>query len=148
MTFVLAPCAGKVEQLADVPDPVFAQEMVGPGLAIVPVQQEQDVLSPVSGKISTLKPHAFVIETDEGQGILVHLGIDTVNLKGEGFTIHAEAEQTVQAGDKLITWNPAEIEKQGLSSVIPVIALESNKEDIVPTSELSVNAGDELYTIQ
>ena len=80
MTPISSPMAGDVHPLADVPDPVFAQGLVGPGVAIVPISEaEVTVVAPIAGRIVKLHPHAFVIQA-EGFGVLVHLGIDTVQL--------------------------------------------------------------------
>ncbi|MES6461709.1 PTS glucose transporter subunit IIA, partial [Cutibacterium acnes] len=84
MTPISSPMAGDVHPLADVPDPVFAQGLVGPGVAIVPIgEAEVTVVAPIAGRIVKLHPHAFVIQA-EGFGVLVHLGIDTVQLDGRG----------------------------------------------------------------
>ena len=74
--------------MQEVPDPVFSQGMVGYGAAIDPPRRVIDAVAPVSGKILKLLPHAYVIMTPDNVGILVHLGLDTVQLKGEGFTTH------------------------------------------------------------
>ncbi|MFT4186051.1 MAG: PTS glucose transporter subunit IIA [Micrococcaceae bacterium] len=144
---VYSPTEGKVIPLSEVPDPVFAQEMVGPGIAIDPTREEQTVVSPIDGTISTLKPHAMVIEDENKKAVLIHLGIDTVNLNGEGFELHAEAGDKVSKGDKLVTWNPKEIDEKGLSPVIPIIALDTQKDAIEVTDEETVEAGDSLLTI-
>lgn len=128
---VLNPVAGTVVPLEEVADPVFADAIVGPGIAVDPVRAgEISVVAPVAGTIAKLHPHAFVIVTEEGRGVLVHLGLDTVQLNGEGFTLQAEEKETVEAGRVLLTWSPAEIEAGGRSPVCPVIALEGKAEDL------------------
>ena len=92
VTDVLAPVAGLVRPLADVPDPVFAAEMVGAGVAIEPAGGASDAVSPVAGTVLKLHPHAFVVLTPEGTGVLVHLGIDTVRLDGAGFELLVAGE--------------------------------------------------------
>ena len=129
-TEILAPLAGRVLPLAEVPDPVFAEAIVGPGVAIDPDRGPSEVVSPVTGLLLKLHPHAFVVVTDGGSGVLVHLGIDTVQLKGEGFTLHAEEGKQVTAGQRLITWNPAEIADGGRSPICPVIALEATADQL------------------
>lgn len=86
---VLAPLPGTVLDLQEVPDPVFAQAMVGPGLAIEPPRDAQriTVTAPITGTVVKAMPHAFVIMHESGNAVLVHVGIDTVHLKGEGFTV-------------------------------------------------------------
>lgn len=148
MTFTIyAPLSGTVEALSAVPDPVFSQEIIGPGFAIVPESEgagatidvadvgastgdagaSADSLSianaPISGTVHSLHPHAFAIKHRSGTGILVHLGIDTVNLKGEGFTVHASQGDAVKAGSPLITWDRSIARHAGLAVIVPVIAL-------------------------
>lgn len=148
MTFTIyAPLSGTVEALSAVPDPVFSQEIIGPGFAIVPEGEgagatidvadagasngdagaSADSLSianaPISGTVHSLHPHAFAIKHRSGTGILVHLGIDTVNLKGGGFTVHASKGDAVKAGSPLITWDRSITRHAGLAVIVPVIAL-------------------------
>jgi sugar PTS system EIIA component len=128
---VLAPVAGTVVAMADVPDPVFAGAIVGPGLAIDPSRDGVvDAVSPVAGKIVKLHPHAFVIQVDGGRGALVHLGLDTVQLAGEGFTLHVSEGDTVAAGDKVVSWDPAGIEAGGRSPICPVVALQGEPDSV------------------
>ena len=111
MTEVLAPLAGRVVALADVPDPVFAGLIVGAGLAVEPEDgaTEVSVISPVAGRVMKVHPHAFVVLDESGAGVLVHLGIDTVQLKGEGFTLLAAEGDRVSAGQPIVAWNPAAV---------------------------------------
>jgi len=146
---VLAPVAGTVVAMTDVPDPVFAGSIVGPGIAVEPDGEgEVDVLSPVDGTIAKLHPHAFVVVTADGKGVLVHLGLDTVQLEGEGFTLHAQEKDTVAAGQRLVSWSPAAVKAGGRSPVSPVVALEGKQEALTLAVEpgAPVNAGDELFT--
>src|SRR5205809_666385 len=94
-TTVLAPVQGRAVPLAEVPDPAFSQAMVGPGAAIDPPRGVVDAVAPVGGKILKLFPHAYIIVTAENVAILVHLGLDTVQLNGEGFDLR------VQQGDEV-----------------------------------------------
>jgi len=121
-----APLAGTAIELRDVPDPVFAQAMVGPGAAVDPERGPLTVVSPIAGTLVKLKPHAFVVAGQGGRGVLVHLGIDTVNLDGAGFELLAVEGAEVAAGSPVVRWNPAEIEAGGLSPVCPVIALDAD----------------------
>jgi sugar PTS system EIIA component len=123
---VLSPVPGRVIELAEVPDPIFAQAMVGPGLAVDPDRGAPvTAVAPVAGRLVKLHPHAFVLQTDDGAGVLTHLGIDTVQLAGEGFELHVAEGDTVAAGDPVVTWDPAAVEAGGRSPVVPVIALEA-----------------------
>ena len=122
---VLAPVSGTVRAMADVPDPVFAGEIVGPGLAIDPTRDGVvEAIAPVAGTIFKLHPHAFVIVAPGSRGVLVHLGLDTVQLAGVGFTLHAAEGDTVAAGDVVVSWTPADVEAGGRSPICPVVALE------------------------
>lgn len=146
MTTVGSPVAGRVVGLAAVPDPVFAQGMVGPGTAIDPVRERMDAVSPVAGTVAKLHPHAFVVVDAEGHGVLVHLGIDTVQLKGEGFVVHVAEGDAVAAGQPLIGWDPAAVEAGGRSPVCPVVALDAVADVVSSTlTEGDVSRGDELF---
>ena len=125
MTDVLAPVTGLVRPLAEVPDPVFAAEMVGAGVAIEPSGGRADAVSPVAGTLLKLHPHAFVVLTPEGAGVLVHLGIDTVRLDGEGFELLVAEKDTVAAGQPVTRWDPAEVAKRDLSPMVAVCVLDT-----------------------
>jgi PTS system glucose-specific IIA component len=146
---VLAPCPGRVLAMAEVPDPVFAEEMVGPGVAIEPDPGPTTVVSPIAGKVIKVLPHAFVVLGD-GVGVLVHLGINTVRLEGEGFEVLATQGSEVAAGDPMISWDPSTLPSsaagQDVSPVVPVVLMDGKKGSV--TSEAiggPVAAGDLLF---
>jgi PTS system glucose-specific IIA component len=142
---ILSPVAGRAMPITEVPDPVFAGLMVGPGVGIDPVRQAGTAVAPISGTIVKLHPHAYVISGDSGS-VLVHLGIDTVQLKGEGFTLHAAEGATVNAGDAVVSWDPAAVEAGGKSPAVPVVALEGSADAlsaVVDSGEVA--AGDVLF---
>ncbi|ACU39078.1 PTS glucose transporter subunit IIA [Actinosynnema pretiosum subsp. pretiosum] len=145
---VQSPVSGRPVSLDQVPDPVFAQAMVGPGFAVEPDREAADVLSPITGTIVTLHPHAFVVAGADGGAVLVHLGIDTVKRKGEGFTAHVEKGDAVEAGQRVVTWNPAEVEAAGYAPICPVVALEADPSALSPTAPWGghVDAGEPLFT--
>jgi PTS system glucose-specific IIA component len=146
MTTVLAPVAGCVVGLAAVPDPVFREGLVGPGTAIDPVREPGTVLAPIDGMILKLHPHAYVIMGDDGRGVLVHLGIDTVQLRGEGFRLLAIEGDRVRAGQPVVAWDPAAIEAGGRSPVCPVVALDARPGTVSAVVTAGpVRAGDELF---
>ena len=123
---VLAPVTGQVLGLAEVPDPVFSAELVGPGMAVDPSHEPvSQVVAPIAGTIVKLHPHAFVVQHDDGRAVLVHLGIDTVELGGAGFTTHAAEGEVVAAGQVVLTWDPASVTAGGRSPVCPVVGLEA-----------------------
>lgn len=125
-TQVLSPVAGQVISLEQVPDPIFSQAIVGPGAAIDPPRTVVEVTAPISGKLLKVFPHAFVILSQDGVGVLVHLGIDTVELGGEGFTLHVTQSDQVSAGDLVVTYDVPAIEATGRNPVVPVILLEQD----------------------
>jgi len=112
--------------MSEVPDPVFAQAMVGPGIAVEPAGGPCDAVAPVDGTVVTLHPHAYVVATEDGRAVLVHLGIDTVKEKGEGFTLHVVKGEQVRAGQPIVSWNPAAVAEAGYSAIVPVVALDAN----------------------
>ncbi|MFC0435856.1 PTS glucose transporter subunit IIA [Kutzneria buriramensis] len=148
-TRVLSPVKGVLAPITEVPDPVFAEAMVGPGVAVHPELTAGDAVSPVDGTIVTLHPHAFVVATAEGAAVLVHLGIDTVKLQGEGFTLHVAKGDAVRAGQPVIGWDPAAVQEGGKSPICPVVALDATAESLVDVREFGpVEAGDALFTWQ
>ena len=122
---ILSPVAGRVVPITEVPDPVFAQAMVGPGIAVQPSGSRSDAVAPVDGTIATLHPHAFVVATEDGKAVLVHLGIDTVKEKGEGFTLHVVKGEQVRAGQPIVSWDPEAVTAAGYSAIVPVVALDA-----------------------
>lgn len=148
---VVAPVTGRVVAMSAVADPVFAQEIVGPGVAVIPGQEGVvRALAPVAGRIRSLHPHAFVVAAPEGPSVLIHLGLDTVSLRGRGFTLEAERDADVAAGDPVISWSPAEVRRQGLDPVVPVVILEAGAlrlVGLVPAGE-RVEAGEPLLRLE
>lgn len=145
----VAPVSGTAIPMTEVPDPVFSGLIVGPGIGIDPLKEPIDAVAPISGMIVKMLPHAYVI-AGEKQNVLVHLGLDTVQLKGEGFTLMAEAGKPIEAGTPVIAWNPADIEAGGRSSVVPVVALELDLDtkhlaDLVESGP--VVAGQPVWTV-
>lgn len=146
---VLAPCAGTVLPMGDCVDEVFAAQLVGPGVVIDPPDGPATVLTPVTGKVAKIHPHAFVV-AGEGAGVLVHLGINTVGLEGRGFEVHVEQGASVAAGDPMITWDPADLpaEEAGraISRQVPVVVLDVAA-DALDLGEIpdTVAAGDTLF---
>ena len=142
-TPVLAPVEGRAVPLAEVPDPVFSQGMVGYGAAIDPPRRVIDAVAPVSGKILKLLPHAYVIMTPDNVGILVHLGLDTVQLKGEGFTTHVSQGDDVTAGQVMITYDVPSVEAAGMNPIVPVVVMDERESENVTPSD-AVTAGAEI----
>ncbi|MGZ4437654.1 MAG: PTS sugar transporter subunit IIA [Oryzihumus sp.] len=124
MVEILAPVAGRRQEVSDVPDPVFAQGMVGPGAAIAPHHGAQSAVAPIDGTIAKLYPHAYLIISDKGPGVLVHLGIDTVHMHGDGFTAVVAEHARVTAGAEIIRWDPGYVEETGRSAMCAVVVLD------------------------
>ncbi|MFK4226022.1 PTS glucose transporter subunit IIA [Streptomyces sp. NPDC019890] len=148
-TTVTSPLPGRAIGLAAVPDPVFSGAMVGPGTAIDPVREAQEAVAPVDGVIISLHPHAFVVVDGQGRGVLTHLGIDTVQLNGQGFELLVNKGDTVQRGQAVVRWNPSDVEIAGKSPICPIVALEATADSLSDLREDGdVKAGDELFSWQ
>lgn len=121
-----SPLSGDIIDIEDVPDETFAQKFLGDGIAIKPTSNI--VTSPVNGTIAQLFPtkHAIGIVTDNGVEILIHIGIDTVELKGEGFTSFIEKGDKVKAGDKLLEIDLNFIESHAKSLITPILITNIN----------------------
>lgn len=146
MTNVTSPLAGRAIGLTAVPDPVFSGAMVGPGTAIDPVREPSEAVSPVDGIVVSLHPHAFVVVDEHGHGVLTHLGIDTVQLNGEGFELLVNKGDTVTRGQSIVRWDPAGVEAAGKSPICPIVALEATAESLSEVREDGdVKVGDALF---
>jgi PTS system glucose-specific IIA component len=146
---VRAPIAGTAIPMAQVPDPVFSAQMVGSGAAVEPPAGETfDVVSPVAGKIIRLLPHAFIVVEAGGRGVLTHVGIDTVKLKGEGFELLAEKGATVDAGALVMRVDPAAAIAAGFSLVSPVVVLDTKPDAATLLASGVVEAGAALFSVE
>ena len=117
---ICAPLTGSLVQLKDVADPVFSQGMLGPGLGI---SGEGDVAyAPVSGTVTatTSTSHAIALKADDGAEVLLHVGVDTVNLRGRGFRLYAGKGERVCAGEALISFDGDLIRTSGLDDTVIV----------------------------
>lgn len=142
-----APFRAVVLPLAAVPDPVFAGEMVGPGVALRPEPGVHTVLAPVAGVVESLFPHACAISAPDGRTVVLHLGIDTVGLKGLGFTTAVAVGDVVEAGDALLRWDTAPTLAAGLSTVSPLVALQAEQGiALVAEPDVVVEPGDLVLT--
>jgi len=145
---VLAPVAGVVRPISEAPDPVFAAEMVGSGVAIDPDGGPQVAVAPLDGRIAKVHPHAYVLASPGGVGVLVHLGIDTVRLEGEGFEILTPSTGKVAAGQDMIRWDPSAVAAKDLSPWVLVCQLDSAPGTVTsPVVGQHVQAGDVLFEI-
>lgn len=132
---IIAPLSGEIVNVEDVPDVVFAEKIVGDGIAILPTGNK--IVAPVDGTIGKIfeTNHAFSVESNEGIELFVHFGIDTVELKGEGFKRIAEEGQIVKKGDVIIEFDLPLLEKKAKSTLTPVVI--SNMDEIKELTKLS-----------
>ena len=149
MLRVLSPVAGHSLTVNDIPDPVFARGLVGPGVAIAPRPGPQVAVAPVDGTLVKLLAHAYLVLADDGTGILVHLGIDTVTMQGDGFALLATENDRVHAGDPVVRWDPSYVERAGLSAVCAVVALDREPAAVTACAlEVEVEPGQELFRVR
>ncbi len=141
-----APLSGELRPLSDVPDPAFAQKMVGDGVAIDPV--EGRLIAPCAGTVALVHPakHAVSLKTDTNLEVLMHIGIDTVKIGGEGFTVHVSEGQQVKAGDLLIEFDMDGVAAKAMSLMTPVLITNIDQIARIDVSAASsVAAGDALF---
>lgn len=118
---ILLPVQGKVVDITEVPDCVFSQKMMGDGMAVEP--EGNVIQAPCDGKVVLLARtlHAIALQADNGTEILIHIGLDTVELDGKGFTGHVSVGDRVKKGDKLITFDREFILEQGRPLITPIV---------------------------
>ncbi|HAR5379777.1 TPA: PTS transporter subunit EIIC [Staphylococcus aureus] len=144
---VHAPLTGEVTPLSEVPDQVFSEKMMGDGIAIKPSQGE--VRAPFNGKVQMIFPtkHAIGLVSDSGLELLIHIGLDTVKLNGEGFTLHVEEGQEVTQGDLLINFDLDYIRNHAKSDITPIIVTQGNitNLDFKQGEHGNISFGDQLF---
>lgn len=148
---LVAPMTGKSLPLSETPDPVFAQKMAGDGLAMMP--EADVVVAPADGELTLVfnTKHAFAMTLENGVELLVHIGIETVTLNGEGFEQLAEAGTKVKAGDPIIKIDREFIKSKGLPLTTPVLITNPDiLKSITPVENVATVAGETTvleYTI-
>lgn len=127
---LVAPLTGKVVPLNEVPDQVFSEKMMGDGVAIVP--SNHAVYSPIDGEVVTVfqTKHAITLRSNEGVEILIHMGLDTVNLKGEGFEIKVSDGEKISKGKLLANFEINKIKESGYEVITPIIVLNGDQFEI------------------
>ena len=140
----LAPLTGKAVSLSEVPDPVFAEKVIGDGIAIIP--EDGKIVSPVDGEISSIAEtgHAYGFTADNGLEVLVHVGLETVSLKGECFKVYAKAGDKVKAGDLIAEVDLNLLKEKGLNSISPVLICSDLEEKEILYTEGNVKAGESV----
>lgn len=146
-TQLVAPLSGKVVLLEQVPDPVFSEKIMGDGCAIMP--KDGKIYSPVNGKLSSITEtkHAYGFASEDGLEILVHFGLETVALKGEGFTSHVKVGDSVKAGDLIAEVDLEVMKKHNINLITPVLICDGADEMVLNVREGSVNAKETLLTL-
>ncbi|WP_080848613.1 beta-glucoside-specific PTS transporter subunit IIABC [Cytobacillus gottheilii] len=145
---VVSPLAGKLKPLVEVNDAAFASEAMGKGIAIEPAAGE--VTSPVDGTVTVVFPtgHAIGLTSDEGAEILIHVGINTVQLNGKHFTAHVKAGDIVKKGDKLVDFDMERILEAGYELTTPIIITNTDRyNEIVATDQKSIKNKEKLLTL-
>ena len=146
---ISAPVNGKIVSLEKVNDAVFSQKILGDGTAILP--EDGKVFSPVNGTVSSLfeTKHAIGLTSDEGVEMLIHIGIDTVNLQGKYFEAHVKTGDRVKTGDLLISFDQEAVQKEGYETVTPVLVTNSDEfKCISVTAEGKIKKGDRLLVVR
>lgn len=144
---VYSPLKGKVIPLSEVGDPVFSEGMMGPGVGIQP--EEGSLYAPVNGEITVAFPtgHAVALKSEDGMEVLIHIGLDTVKLNGDGFHIHVAEGDTVKAGDLLVSFDIQKITAAGYP--VTTMVLVSNAAEVGTMTDPAsgtVSVRDRLYT--
>ncbi|WP_010651776.1 PTS system trehalose-specific EIIBC component [Oceanobacillus massiliensis] len=140
---ILAPISGKVTPLENVADPTFSGKMMGDGLAIEPTDGE--VISPVDGEVTLTFPtkHAIGLKAKSGIEVLIHIGLETVNMDGEGFEVHVKQGEQVKVGDPLVTFDLQLIKERASSHITPIIITNGDIVNaITKTNDGTVIAGE------
>lgn len=145
---VVAPMAGEVKPISEVPDPVFAEKMMGDGFCVFPTKGK--VVSPVDGEVVNLFPtlHAVGIRTADGLEVLVHVGIDTVKLQGEGFRPLIAEGAKVTAGQPLLEVDLKRVGPKVPSLATPVVFTNLEERDWTLSRQGEVQAGDAVATVR
>ncbi len=150
MVPILSPFTGRVVPLDEVPDPVFAERMLGEGAAVDP--REGIAVAPIRGRLVVLHSahHAFAVEAENGLRVLVHIGLDTIHLRGEGFERLAQEGELVEVGQPIIQFAPERIRAAGYCLLSPVVLPDLPKGyRVQPAAAREVNAGRDplLYVV-
>ena len=145
---IYAPLKGRVIPVTEVNDPTFAEEMLGKGVAIKP--EGNRIVSPVDGSVAMMfeTGHAVSLLSGGGAEVLIHVGLDTVKLKGQHFTVKAKTGDKVKKGDVLIEFDSAAIAAAGYDTVTPIVI--TNTEDfksVEPRTGFEANELDEILTL-
>lgn len=139
--FLKAPVRGEVLPITESSDPTFAQKLLGDGIMVKPQEAKSEVLAPCDGTVKFVYPggHAVGIETENGLGILIHCGVDTVKLEGEGFTVCTKEGSVVRAGERLLLFDKELIEGRGYSAEVAMLVTDRPENCTVKVEGLAEN---------
>lgn len=146
---IYSPCLGVVKHLENVNDVAFAQKLIGDGIAVVP--KEGNIVSPIDGEVAMVFPtgHAIGLKNDEGVEILIHVGIDTVELDGKGFKAFVKQGDKVKVGDKLLKVNLEEVINEGYEVDTMVLVTDiANYKKVVQVPEEKVSESDLIFNLE
>ncbi|MBQ9091561.1 MAG: PTS transporter subunit EIIC [Anaerotignum sp.] len=138
---IFAPMSGTIVSLEQVPDAVFSKKLLGDGVAILP--KDGKIYAPVNGKVATVAEtlHAYGFFSEEGLEILIHVGLDSVHLKGEGFTSHVQAGDQVRVGDLIAEVDLDFLKSRNISAITPVVICNGAENMELHTASGNVTAG-------
>lgn len=145
---IASPCNGQIVPLTEVPDPAFSEKILGDGFAVIP--SDGKFYAPASGEVIMVfdTSHALTMQTDDGAELLLHIGLDTVKLKGVPFTAHVSAGNKVHKGDLLIEADLEKIKEAGLHTITPVLVCNTDDfEEISLLKEGMAASGDDVLNI-
>ena len=147
---VTSPMIGKALPLSEVPDPAFSQKLMGEGIAIEPT--DNNVYAPYDGEVTAVfeaSKHAIGLVLDNGVELLIHVGIDTVNLTNNEFQYHVKLNQKVKKGDRLISFDPQAIKQAGYPLITPIIIVNTDQYQVITlTEKTEVNLDDNIFEIK
>jgi PTS system beta-glucosides-specific IIC component len=145
---IMSPLAGEIKDLSETNDNTFSQELLGKGIAIMPSNGK--VYAPFDGSVEAMfkSKHAIGLKDNNGVEILIHIGMDTVNLEGKYFISHVEQSQEIKAGDLLVEFDMEAIKKEGYNLITPVVVTNSNEYlDVFAVANSTIKEGDALLKI-
>jgi len=145
---ILSPLDGRVIPLEEVPDEVFAEKVLGDGAAVIP--ENGNIYSPIDGEIVSIPEslHAYGIRSDAGIEMIVHFGLETVNLKGEGFSPKVKVGDRVKAGQLLCTADMDFLKSKGINTVTPVLVTDGAEEGSFSVKTGEIRHGEEIMTAE
>lgn len=146
-TVLCAPLAGEAVAISEVNDPTFSEEILGKGVAIKPTGNQ--IVAPCDGTVEMMfdTGHAVSMTSTQGAEILIHVGLETVSLKGKHYQVHAGNGDKVTKGQLLITFDREAIAAEGFDTITPIVICNSDQFSNITVHTGTVNPGDDLITL-